>query len=258
MDINNLKAELKEDFDRLLPKNLIHLGFRGSIAYGTYVPSDQPNSIDDKDIMGVYLNPIEHYLGFGLSEHKEKFIGHWDAVSYELRKMFGLLLKQNPNVLGQLWLPEDRVIMSSVWWEKIIDNRHLFASKLAYKSFAGYASGQLHRMTHMAFEGYMGPKRRKLVRKFGYDVKNASHLIRLLRQSIEFLNTGTMLVDRTDIDAEELISIKSGKWKLEKVKKEAERLFQQAKNARDKSFLPEKPDYQKIQDLLIHLLRGII
>lgn len=29
-----------------------------------YVPSDDPDSIDDKDLMGVFVGPVEHYLGF--------------------------------------------------------------------------------------------------------------------------------------------------------------------------------------------------
>lgn len=33
----------------------------------------------------------------------------------------------------------------------------------------------------------MGEKRKQLVAKHGYDTKNASHLIRLLRMGMEFL-----------------------------------------------------------------------
>ena len=69
-----------EQTQELLPDNLILLGYRGSIAHGMYVPSSDPNSIDDKDIMGVFIAPVEHYLGFGRDEHKEVFAGEWDAV----------------------------------------------------------------------------------------------------------------------------------------------------------------------------------
>lgn len=37
------------------------------------------------------------------------------------------------------------------------------------------------------FSGYMGEKRKAMVRKYQYDVKNAAHLIRLLRMGAEFL-----------------------------------------------------------------------
>jgi hypothetical protein len=45
-----------------------------------------------------------------------------------------------------------------------------------------------------------------------------------LRMGIEFLTEGTMYVERAD--GTELLEIKRGAWPLEKVKAEAERLFQ--------------------------------
>ena len=236
------------------PDELIFLAFRGSIAHGTYIPKEDPNSIDDKDIIGVYIKALTHYLGFGGKEHKEKFHGVWDAVSYEFRKLCGLLLKSNPNVLSLLFLNEKMVIKSSAIWEQFLKQKDLFISKDAYYSFSGYAKGQLHRMTHMQFEGYMGPKRRRIVEKYGYDVKNASHLIRLLKMGIEYLDTGILNVDRTNIDAEEIIAIKTGKWKLEDVKKYSEDLFEKSKQAYDKSTLPIRPDRKAIELWLVKIL----
>src|SRR5688572_25189955 len=56
------------------------------------------------------------------------------------------------------------------------------------------------------FSGYMGEKRKAMVRKYQYDVKNAAHLIRLLRMGSEFLRTGELQVFRTT-DAAELKQI---------------------------------------------------
>lgn len=101
--------------------------------------------------------------------------------------------------------------------------------------------------------GYMGDKRKHLVLEHGYDAKNAAHLIRLLRMCIEFMNTGELLVQRPD--AAELIDIKRGKWKLEQVKQLSEELFAQAKVARDKSPLPDEPDREGAEALLVKLIR---
>ena len=38
-----------------------------------------PDSIDDKDIMGVYIGPLEHYLGFGRKDVYEQWEGAWDS-----------------------------------------------------------------------------------------------------------------------------------------------------------------------------------
>lgn len=46
---------------------------------------------------------------------------------------------------------------------------------------------------------------RQLVRRVGYNAKNAAHLIRLLRMGIEFLTEGTLYVERAD--APELLDI---------------------------------------------------
>lgn len=135
----------------------------------------------------------------------------------------------------------------------MIDNRHLFVTKAAYHSFSGYAHGQLHRMTHYKFEGYMGEKRKRLVDRYGYDCKNAQHLIRLLRMGIEFLATGELTVERPD--ATQLLEIKRGEWTLDQVKAEAKRLFVLAQEAFVRSSLREQPDRQGAEDLVVSMLR---
>jgi len=104
-DVNiELKGLSREQVTNLLPEGLISLCWRGSVAHGMYVPKSDPDSIDDKDVMGVYIAPIEHYLGFGRRDVFEKWEGEWDCVFYELRKFIELLLNCNPNVLSLLWL----------------------------------------------------------------------------------------------------------------------------------------------------------
>jgi len=248
--LKNLSVEQTKE---LLPDNLILLGYRGSIAHGTYVPNSKPNSIDDKDIQGVYIAPIEHYFGLKHYDFKEKFIGEWDAVSYELKKFVSLLLKGNPNVLGLLWLDDKHYIHKTAHGQMLINHRDIFISKKIYHSFTGYAWGQFSRMTHYKFEGYMGEKRKALVDKYGYDCKNASHLVRLLEMGIEIMTEGKIYVERPN--AQKLLSIKNGEWSLEQVKKEAHRLFEIAHETYIKSTLPNEPDYGKVEALLIDILK---
>jgi predicted nucleotidyltransferase len=243
-----------EETLQIIPEHTILLGYVGSIAHGTYVPKNDPDSIDDKDILGVCIAQESVYFGLRKFEQKETKQGEWDSIVYEIRKFFHLLLKQNPNVVGLLWLPEKDYIYISDSGKLILNNRDLFISKAAYHSFVGYAHGQLHRMTHGAFDGYMGDKRKKLVEKFGYDCKNAAHLIRLLRMGIEYLTDGKLRVFRED--AAELKDIKAGKWALEKVQTDADRLFVLAQEAFVRSSLPPNPDFEKAEKLLISILRN--
>ena len=231
-------------------------GYRGSISHGMYVPKNEPNCIDDKDTMHVCVPPIDYYLGtkqYGSRGTKEIAEGEWDIVVYEFKKYISLLAKGNPNVISLLWLDETMYLKRTTEGHLLISERDIFNSKQIYHSFIGYSYGQLHRMTHMAFRGYMGEKRKSLVEKFGYDTKNAAHLIRLMCMCIEFLNEHKFYVLRHD--NQQLLEIKRGEWDLEKVKEEADRLFKRAEVAYDKCSLPSQADEELINKLSIKILQ---
>ncbi len=254
-DSNDSEDIIKEK----LKKDSIILAYRGSIAHGMYMPNTDPNSIDDIDLMSICVPSIDHYFGlkqYGSRGTKEIKKDKWDIVIYEFLKFVSLLRNGNPNVLSLLWLePEDYIHLTDEG-RHLIKNRHLFANKSIYHSFSGYARAQLYKMTHLAFKGYMGEKRKKLVEQYGYDTKNAAHLIRLLRMAIEFLTDGELRVKRTD--AQELLNIKRGEWALEKVKQEAEDLFSLSSEAFVKSSLPLKPDVDAINKLCVEILHTFL
>ena len=307
-----LKGLSQDQIDRLLPEGLVSLCWRGSVAHGMYVPQSDPDSIDDKDVMGIYIGPLEHYLGFGRKDVYEQWEGEWDCVFYELRKFIGLLLHCNPNVLSLLWLKPNGIIYENAYGARLREHRDLFVTRKAYHSFSGYAHAQFKKMISFNQEaqqlmqqledqltdlgidpescdagdslrnlaggpfvgataemmevvklyrgerrryysgGYMGKKRRELVRRLGYDAKNAAHLIRLLRMGIEFLTEGTIYVERAD--APELLEIKRGVWSLDKVKAEAERLFQLSQEAYVRSTLPAEPDSVRAEKLCVEMI----
>lgn len=226
-------------------------GYRGSVAHGMYIPSDDPDSIDDIDTMAFCVPPLETYFGlqqFGSRGTQEIKVDPWDIVIYEARKAISLLLKGNPNVMSMLWLRDEHYIKVTDTGRRLISHRDWFMGRHLYEPFVGYAQSQLAKMTRGVFKGYMGERRKALVERHGYDTKNAAHLIRLLRMGIEALDTGKFIVYRPD--AEELLSIKRGEWPLERVQREAMRLFDEARRARARSCLPERPDRERIEDLL--------
>lgn len=234
--------------------NIIH-AYRGSISHGMYIPNNDPLSIDDKDTIAVCVPSKDYLLGlkeFGSRDTQEIKRDEWDIVAYDLKKAIHLLSQGNPNILSLLWVDKKHYINMTRSGQIIINNRNLFVGKHVYRSFTGYAYSQLHKMEHSAFEGYMGLKRKSLVEKFGYDTKNAAHLIRLLRMGIEFLNDGELYVERED--APQLLDIKKGKWSLEKVKSESDRLFNLAEEAYIHSKLPNKPDYDRINELCVNVV----
>lgn len=242
----------------LLNRSII-AGYRGSIAHGMYVPPKDPTSIDDKDLMYVVVPSIDHYYGlknFGSKGTKEIKKDEWDIVAYEAIKFIDLLSKGNPNVLTMLWLEPNYYLRLSDAGKLLIKNRQLFVGRHVYHQFAGYAYGQLHRMTHNAFQGHMGDKRRNLVQKFGFDTKNAAHLIRLLRMGIEFMKDGRLNVLRHD--ASQLLEIKRGEWSMDQIVAESNRLFASAEKAYIESTLPEGIDFEKVNTLCVDVIRTAI
>jgi uncharacterized protein len=242
------------DFD--LATHTVYAGLMGSASHGTYVPKEDPDSIDDVDIMAIVVPSPRWLLGLHQWEHWVKQRDELDVVVYSLRKFVGLLLKANPNVVGLLWLRPEFVLTRHPAFEAMIENRRAFSSKRAYESFVGYAESQLNKMGLPGHRAYMGAKRKELVERYGYDCKNAAHSVRLLRMGIEFLETGELNVYRA-LDADEIRAIKRGLWTLDQVKQEVDRLSGRIAAARVHSALPAEPDEALAEKLLIDITRRI-
>lgn len=241
------------------------IGKRGSEAHGTYVPPESgTHGTDDRDIMAICVPPLPYFFGTKRWDGAEGIRDVWDVVAYPLGKFVQLLLKQNPNVVCMLWLREQDYLHVTPGGRRLIEHRDIFRSKRAFGSFCGYANGQLQRMTHVEdgqskkglhryATGFLGAKRKALVERYGYDVKNAAHLVRLLKMGIEFLRDGVLNVNRS-ADAAELIEIKTGGWPLEKVQAYAERLFADFRAAHEASALPEEPDAEAADALCVEIV----
>lgn len=248
-----------------LPQDLIPAGsilstFRGSISHNTYKPS--PNSIDDVDLASVYIAPVDFYIGLDQSQDYKRgnhvYHGKFDLVSYELRQFINLALRFNPNIIVLLWLKDRHYLHMSPEAEVFITNRNYFSSKRAYTAFTGYASEQLKKMLKEGkFQGYMGDKRKALVKKFGYDCINASHAIRLLKMGFEFLETGQLNVYR-DNDRNLLIDVKNGEWGLDRVQEYARHLLSRSEDAVKRSKLPEEPDRERVNKLFMEVISDYV
>ena len=87
---------------------------------------------------------------------------------------------------------------------------------------------------------------------WGVSTKKSIASIQLLRMGIEFLQEGGLHVHRHD--AQELLDIKVGKYRLEQIKSLAEELFKQAEQAHERCRFPDEPDELKVNELLKHML----
>jgi len=112
----------------------------GSHLYGTNI-----EGISDIDIRGVFIPTKEYFLGFNKKiEQIECKVE--DTTHFDIRKFLNLALDNNPNILEFLFVPENKITVSSKEWEDIMNNRNYFLSSRARWTFSGYAVSQLHRV----------------------------------------------------------------------------------------------------------------
>lgn len=95
------------------------------------------------------------------------------------------------------------------------------------------------------------PVRAELEAKWGYDVKNAMHLVRLTKMCREIVTEGKVLVKRPD--AEELLAIRNGAWKYEELVGWAEKEDKELTEALKYSPLPKKPNAERIDKLCVQI-----
>lgn len=95
-------------------------------------------------------------------------------------------------------------------------------------------------------------KRAKLEAKYGFDCKNAMHLVRLMRMCREILLEGKVVVRRSDAD--ELKSIRNGAWTYDYLIEWAEKQEADIQRIYESSSLPEKPNRKEIDKLCIEII----
>lgn len=141
MDFKKLVNSREYDFLRENPRlgrRIILMGLGGSYAYGT----DNENS--DIDFRGITLNLPSDLLGLTQFEQYEDC--NTDTVIYSFNKIIRLLLECNPNTIELLGLDEEQYLIKTALGQELLDNKDLFLSKRAAKSFGGYAGAQLRRL----------------------------------------------------------------------------------------------------------------
>jgi len=107
----------------------------GSHAYGTAIAGS------DEDRRGVFVAPPEFLLG--LDGVKQVSDERNDETYYELGRFVEMLLKNNPNALELLGMPEDCVRYRHPLFSGL--HAEMFLSKLCGRTFGEYAMGQIRK-----------------------------------------------------------------------------------------------------------------
>jgi len=270
-----VKQRFKES-DMFIKDNLIMECVMGSQAYGV------ANKDSDIDIVGLVMNPHSelypqrygYVRGFNeaplfknkeFKGEKKRIIlengkdceGEWHSLS-DFFYLAGM--KGSPNLLEVLFTRRNLVTHSddaNITW-MLRDNRRLFLSMRSFLALKGYTHQQVMRCRRGVDRWNKehkcdNTKRAEYFEKFGYDVKQMYHPLRLLDNMHQILTDGDIDLMR---NKDECLSMRNGTWgKFE----DAERfILDKIKKLEDMVLKPNKlsikPQKQPLQQLLIECI----
>lgn len=241
----------------LAQQNIILRGLVGSTVHGLALEGQ-----DDRDEMGVFIEPQEYVLGLG---HVEQWTfrtqpdgvrsghGDLDLTVYALRKYARLASSGNPTILLLFHLPASAVLYANDWGHRLLDSRDLFVSRQAGRAFLGYLRAQRQRGMGSERARRHGKPRADLVEQYGYDTKYAMHMLRLGYQGVEFLETGRLTLPMPEPVRSHLMGVRTGKISENHVLTEAGELERRLEDLLDTSPLPASPDRAAIDRFLIEM-----
>lgn len=234
----------------------------GSVAYG--VSSDT----SDNDVYGFCMPPKNYIFphldgkipGFSTQvqsfdqyqEHHIKEKDHdktWDLNIYSIIKYFRLCMDNNPNMIDSLFTAENMVIKTTKISQMVRDARRDFLHKGSWHKFKGYAFGQMHKMRIKNPDPTS--KRYESIMKYGYDVKFAYHVVRLMDEAEQILVEHDIDLMR---NREKLKSIRRGEWKMTDIEEHFAEREKTLTKVYNESALRYEADEKKITQLLIDCL----
>lgn len=232
-EYNNSK-DPEEQFS--LEEHIIYRCIVGSRAYGL----DDAES--DYDRRGIYLPPAElHWSLLGVPQQLEN--QETDECYWELQKFLYLALKANPNILEVLYSP--MVEYASEIAQELLAMRSSFLSKLVYQTYNGYVMSQFKKIEQ------------DIHNCGGIKWKHAMHLIRLLLSGITILKEQLVPV-KVVSQKNRLLAIKNGSMAWEEIDHWRVELHRELDAAYQTTQLPDRPDYDRANALLIKARREMV
>jgi len=218
-------------YDRVIYRCVV-----GSRSYG--LDDDQ----SDTDYRGIFLPPADlHWSLFGVPEQIE--CDETQEHYWELQRFLILALKANPNVLECLYTP--LVEKATPLADELLRMRSVFLSRLVYQTYNGYVMSQFKKMqSDLRNQGQV-------------KWKHVMHLVRLLISGISVLEHGFVPV-QVDEHRDQLLAIKRGEVPWEETEKWRLSLHAEFDRAMSATRLPERPDYEQANVLLVKARRAAL
>jgi uncharacterized protein len=263
-------ARTKEEIYELIrqtpfkwPDSLIHLFIGGSGLHGA-----KGSAPSDLDVMGVYIQPVEMVLGIAQMSTDDKGFKHFfnpdvqvwstapddrkntandiDLHLFSLRKWANLAATGNSNALEFLFTQEEMASESRIWTMHILPNREHFVSRRAGFHFIEFSKAMLKRIKGEG-TGKHG-QRDELIEIHGYDTKAAMHLVRVLDEGKELMDTGKITLPRPNVEL--LKRIRGGEFDFPEIEFMYDQRLALLLEAQEKSSLPAELDRAKISKII--------
>lgn len=220
-----------------------------------------PKKVPSRTEMGLPENPV-----FPTSQLKTVCAAAIEAIPEHMRTDFFSELDQIYGdwvmpLFARYLIPSQREIAMD-WLQKGMMSQARALNTLGtrflrdeYVEMAAKEIEYLHRSRewrkYQSWKEHRNKKRAALEERFHYDPKHAMHLVRLMRMGIEILQDGRVNVDRTNIDAEELLGIRNGAWPFDKLQSYAKEQDARLRSLRENSKLPHSPNAKAAKDVCI-------
>ena len=194
----------------------------------------------DTDRRGVYLPSAEmHWSLYGVPEQLEN-----EATQEMLlgtAEIPAVGAESQPQRAGVPCTRQSWKLITPLG-EELLQLRQSFLSKLVFQTYSGYVASQFKKM-------------QADIRNHGtVKWKHVMHLIRLLMSGITVLKERQVMVEVGE-HRERLLAIKRGEVPFEETNQWRKELQREFEGAFERTDLPERPDYERINEFLIRARR---
>lgn len=213
---------------------------------------------DDRDEMGVCVEPAEYVVGLEVFEQYEyrsarertgirdarSEPGDLDLTIYSLRKYVRLAIKGNPTVMLLLFVPQDRLVLQTPLGKELQDLAPAIASRSAGQQFLGFLRAQKQRL--LRERGTANIRSRD-----DQNAKQAAHMLRLGYQGVEFLTTGRITLPIPEPERQLVLETKRGEADMNRVLTTVAELEREIADLIDTSPLQQECDREAVNRFLI-------
>ena len=212
---------------------------------------------DDRDEMGITIEPPEYAFGLRRFEHwayrtqsegQPSGPGDLDLIIYSLRRYCQLALKGSPTVLLPLFAPEEQTLLCTAVGRELRAQAELFLGPRTRDSFLGYLQSQRRNLVEKGSSRGQ-PRERELSPRYGYDTKYAMHALRIGYQGLELLETGRITLPIPQPQRSHLMDVRLGETPLEEVLAELDSLIRDLESAAIP--VPDRPNDPLIESWMI-------